>query len=199
MDGYAGQREKRSILLLRLVLVPLICGFLVEFVCAAMATKSDPSALQPTHEAPVDETKDRPSPAAYFFYMVGYYHELNQRFSDAQAAYQLALEYDPDTPVLISSMVSVMGRSGDVRGAISLAEQALQKHPQATSLRLLLGTLLSSLHERQAAITQFQEVLQLDPTIEEAYLSLGTLYEEERNYSAARSVLESLLARHPGS
>ena len=58
-----------------------------------------------------------------------------------QAAYRLALEYDPDSPVLITSLVSVMGRSGDVRGAIGLAEQAIQKHPQATALRMLLGNL----------------------------------------------------------
>ena len=97
MDGYAGQRDKRSFLLLRLVIVLLLCGFAGKFVWAGLATESNPSSLQPTYEAPVEKVEDKPSPAAYFFYMVGYYHELNQRLAEAQAAYQLALEYDPDT------------------------------------------------------------------------------------------------------
>src|SRR5512132_1734609 len=131
MDGCAGQRYAASLRLLRLVLVLLILGSLVGSVSAGITYDSAHSAPQGADEGQAGETKDKPSPAAYFFYMVGYYHELNQRFPEALAAYRLAREYDPDSPVLLTSLVSVMGRSGAVRGAIDLAEQAIQKHPQA--------------------------------------------------------------------
>src|SRR5919106_5012645 len=199
MNRCAGQTAKGSLLLFRWVLVLLIMGFLIEIVLAGIADAPAPSIPQRASEDQAGKTKDKHPPAAYFFYMVGYYHELNQRFSEALAAYRLAREYDPDSPVLITSLVSAMGRSGDVQGAIDLAEQAIQKHPEATDLRMLLGNLYSSLRERLAAIAQFQEVLQLDPMLEDAYLSLGTLYEEERNYTAARSLLETLLVRQPES
>ena len=155
MDGRAGQTAKGSLHLFTLVLVLLLVGLLREIVLAGMADVAAPLIPQRASEAQTGKTKDKPSPAAYFFYMVGYSHELSQRFPEAMAAYRLAREYDPDSSVLLTSLVSVMGRSGDVRGAIDLAEQGIQKHPQATALRMLLGNLYLSARERQAAIAQF--------------------------------------------
>ena len=127
MDGRAGQTAMGSLYEFGLVLVLLLVGFLRAIVLAGIADDAAPPIPQRPSEAQIGETKDKTSPAAYFFYMVGYSHELSQRFPEALAAYRLAREYDPDSPVLLTSLISVMGRSGDVRGAINLAEQAISE------------------------------------------------------------------------
>src|SRR5688572_23758281 len=103
MNKCAGQTAKNPLLLFRLVLVLLIVGFLIEIALAGIADAPDPAIPQRASEDQAGQTKDKHPQAAYFFYMVGYYHEFNQRFSEALAAYRLAREYDPDSPVLITS------------------------------------------------------------------------------------------------
>src|SRR5262245_23750032 len=199
MDGCAGQQQQGLLCLFRPLVILLMLALPLAVVSAGTSADPPLSLPQGSSVGQSGPVKSRPSPVAYFFYIMGYHHELNQRFSEALTAYRLAYEYDPDSAAPVTSLVAVMSRSGDVRGAIDLAEQAIQKHPQSVELRMLLGNLYSSLRERQAAMAQFQEVLELDPTFEEAYISLGALHEEERNYTAARTLLELLLVRQPKS
>src|SRR5215813_7245394 len=108
MDGCAGQTTKGWLWLLRLVLVLLLLAFYHRMASGGIADDAPPPVPQRANDAPAGGVKDKPSPAAYFFFMMGYDHELNQRFSEASAAYRVALDYDPDSIVLITSLTSVM-------------------------------------------------------------------------------------------
>jgi tetratricopeptide (TPR) repeat protein len=199
MNGRAGRVRSQFLIVVWLFAALLTAGCWLETVAAEAPEEAQAPLLPHGDDAASDSPRDRSPSVAQYFYMVGYLHELNQRFSEAQMAYRGALEYDPHSPVLLTSLISVLARGGEVRSAISLGEQALQAHPQFADLRMLLGNLYSTVRERQAAIAQFEEAIRLDPTLEDAYLSLGTLYEEERDYPAARALLETLLSRHPTS
>jgi tetratricopeptide (TPR) repeat protein len=198
MYGYARHTMDHVQRILTLVAFLLTLSFVSEMV-ATVSEGSSATMPLAAEEREGHELKPKRHPAAYFLYMLGYFHEFEQQLPEALALYRQALEFDPDSPTLLASVISIMGKSGNIREAIPLAEEAIKKHPNVAPLRALLGNLYASVQERQAAITQLEEARQLDPSEEDVYLSLSLLYEEERDYETAGRVLDSLLMLQPNS
>src|SRR5215470_11280915 len=120
MDGHAGRRYAGVRWFVALVLVLLAISPTAGGLFVTAAEELSPAPTAPPDQPPPSEARVKPPPVAFFLFMVGSLHELNQSMPEALAAYRLALDYDPDSPTLITSVASVMARNGDVQGAISL-------------------------------------------------------------------------------
>src|SRR5688500_18778898 len=109
MDGHAGCKRLRCVRLVGCCLVILLTmACLGEGVPVTTSEAPPPPGLPQPGAEQSGTAAEKPPAAAYFFYMVGYFHELIQRFSEAQMAYRRAIDYDPQSPVLLASLVSAL-------------------------------------------------------------------------------------------
>ena len=88
-------------------------------------------------------------------------------------------------------------RSGDLRRAMSLLRQGLQKHPDYLSAHIVLGRCLADQGESGAAEAEFRHVLAVDPQNLIALRTLGELAIGQRNLEDARKWYQELLTVDP--
>jgi Flp pilus assembly protein TadD len=73
--------------------------------------------------------------------------------------------------------------------------QARPDYPEALNN---LGVLYLHMAQRDEAVKSFEECMRVAPEFDQAYLNLARVYALEGDRDKARSVLEGLLAHHPG-
>jgi len=83
----------------------------------------------------------RPEMAPEYDVLVGLQHEAHGDLAKASAAYQRALEKDPDSPYIHRKLADSLIRQGSPAQALAHAERAYQLEPDDDRTRLFLGQL----------------------------------------------------------
>jgi tetratricopeptide (TPR) repeat protein len=171
---------------------------------AAPATSAAAATAVPDHAA------------SYFHYGLAKLYEDQAIASGRQdlatqaiEQYKLALQADPDSPVLSNGLANLYFRLGRIREAVSAAQEQINTHPNDVAAHELLGHVyLRSLGDGQnaqsnemlqAAIKEFETIAKLKPKDLETHLLLGQLYGFAHDSVKAEAEFKAAQAIDPNS
>ncbi len=190
---------------------------LLSGLAAAQATEPAEEAASQTAASASGQPVEPDKALAYYHYSLGhFYQERGALFKRANLLNQaieelkLALQYDPDSTFLSLELADLYAATGRWQNAVQEAESAVQRHPQDSEARKLLGRLYLRLLTggrsrqvpagmRQRAVQQFEEILERDPTDVGSYLVLAQLYRAMDENAKAEEILKKAVALQPDS
>ncbi len=185
----------------------LLSAFFISFylLCSAGCSglsPEDSSSLdsrildEDENEASVEQTD---SSCSYFYFLWGVHAENNQRFSEAEEAFEKALICDPDSSYVLRRLPILLIRMGKPYGAAKWLRIAIEKYPLDLQDRLLLARLYIRNGEVQDAIDLYKEIIELNPDDETVLLRLGLLYSQQNRFSEADKMFKRTLSLNQDS
>lgn len=128
----------------------------------------------------------------------------------ATEEYRLAIEADPSSEFLTSSLAELYVKTGRIADAVREAQDIIKRDPKNLEAHKLLGRIyLRSLGDMpggngsdnilKLAIEQYQEIVKLDPQSVEDHLLLGRLYRLNNDLQKAEAELNTAIKIDPNS
>ena len=168
------------------------CALLVaQFSVGGSAAKAQNGTAVSGASKPAAATVDHA--ASYYHYGLAKLYENQAAATGRQdlatqaiEQYKMAMDADPDSPVLQDGIANLYFRLGRVREAISASQAQIARHPEDVDAHMLLGKVyLRSLGDGQgpqsnemlqAALKEYETIAKLQPDDLETHLLLGQLY-----------------------
>ncbi len=120
---------------------------------------------------------------------IGWQYMHMGSFDEAEAAFEKAVELDPESFGAWSGLIDLHWKRDDPEGAIEVVERALEIHPDQAFLHEQLGHWYWGEGELEAAEAAFGKAIEVDPTYTSAYNNLAEIY---RNLGREEQALELL-------
>src|SRR5215469_383813 len=181
------------------------------------------AAAQTSQPAPAASDSGQPAPrkidkaAAYYHYTLAHmYEEMVTAYGRSDLAmkateeYRLAIEADPSSEFLTSSLAELYVKTGRIADAVKEAQDIIKRDPKNLEAHKLLGRIyLRSLGDMpggngsdnilKLAIEQYQEIVKLDPQSVDDHLLLGRLYRLNNDLQKAEAELNTAIKIDPSS
>ncbi|HWJ46118.1 MAG TPA: tetratricopeptide repeat protein [Candidatus Udaeobacter sp.] len=185
----------------------------VASVAVAQTSQSTPATGDSSQPAPRKVDKA----AAYYHYTMAHmYEEMVTAYGRSDLAlkateeYRLAIEADPSSEFLTSSLAELYVKTGRIADAVREAQDIIKRDPTNLEAHKLLGRIyLRSLGDMpggngsdnilKLAIEQYQEIVKLDPQSVDDHLLLGRLYRLGNDMSKAEAELNTAIKIDPNS
>jgi tetratricopeptide (TPR) repeat protein len=178
---------------------------------AAQNTQKNPLASTPQAEKKPDQ-----GAAYYHFSLAHMYEEMMAMYGRSEYAtkaieeYRLAIENDPSSEYLNSSLAELYAKTGRIRDAVLEAQDIIKRDPNNLEARKLLGRIyLRSLGDSQAAtqshemlglaIEQYEAIIKIEPKNPDNHLLLGRLYYLNKDLTKAESEFKTAMSIDPTS
>jgi len=189
----------------------LILG--VASVAVAQTSQSTPATPESSQSSPRKVDKA----AAYYHYTLAHmYEEMVTAYGRSDLAvkateeYRLAIEADPSSEFLTSSLAELYVKTGRIADAVREAQDIIKRDPTNLEAHKLLGRIyLRSLGDMpggngsdnilKLAIEQYQEIVKLDPQSVDDHLLLGRLYRLSNDMPKAEAELNTAIKIDPNS
>lgn len=174
------------------------------------------AVIVPTGAAQAGQSSPPPPPkvsgenAGYYFLLAKHY-ENTGRVSDAVAAYQKALELEPESAEIRAQLAALYARENKALEAVDAAEEALKFDPANEEANRILGTIYSILSEQKARLRPGDDPAQYLPkaiaSLERARgngtelgveFTLGRLYLRAGRTQEAIGPLRTVFEQQPG-
>src|SRR6201987_5284842 len=183
----------------------------VATLAAAQTSKSTPAPADSSQPAPRKVDKA----AAYYHYTLAHmYEEMVTAYGRSDLAlkateeYRLAIEADPSSEFLTSSLAELYVKTGRIADAVREAQDIIKRDPTNLEAHKLLGRIyLRSLGDMpggngsdnilKLAIDQYEQIVKLDPDRVDDYLFLGLLYRLNNDLQKAESELKTAIKPDP--
>lgn len=196
--------------------------FLIVGVATASIAQTSQSAPASNSSAP-EAKASQPAPrkvdkaAAYYHYTLAHmYEEMVTAYGRSDLAmkateeYRLAIEADPSSEFLTSSLAELYVKTGRIADAVKEAQDIIRRDPNNLEAHKLLGRIyLRSLGDMPSgngsnnilklAIEQYQEIVKLDPQSVDDHLLLGRLYRLNNDSQKAEGELKTAIQLDPNS
>ena len=154
--------------------------------------------------------------AAYYHYTLAHmYEEMVTAYGRSDLAlkateeYRLAIEADPSSEFLTSSLAELYVKTGRIADAVKEAQDIIKRDPKNLEAHKLLGRIyLRSLGDMpgngsdnilRLAIEQYEQITKLDPSSVDDHLLLGRLYRLGNDLSKAEAELKTAIKIDPSS
>ena len=185
----------------------------VASVAVAQTSQSTPATPDSSQPAPRKVDKA----AAYYHYTLAHmYEEMVTAYGRSDLAlkateeYRLAIEADPSSEFLTSSLAELYVKTGRIADAVREAQDIIKRDPTNLEAHKLLGRIyLRSLGDMpggngsdnilKLAIEQYQEIVKLDPQSVDDHLLLGRLYRLSNDMPKAEAELNTAIKIDPAS
>ncbi|MCF8055359.1 MAG: tetratricopeptide repeat protein [Desulfocapsa sp.] len=161
--------------------------------------------IHPPQENGIEEedemtgTEKVDSSCSYFYFLWATHAENNNRFNEAEEAYEKALICDPDSRYILRKLPILLIRMGKPLAAAQLLRTTIDKYPDELQAKLLLARLDIRNGETEEAIKIYNEIIKQTPEDETILLRLGFLYSEQNNFSEAEKIFNQALQINPES
>jgi Tfp pilus assembly protein PilF/peroxiredoxin len=150
----------------------------------------EPALVAFEHVATVD-------PSAITFYNLGTLYMRRGRVADAKAAYEHALQLQPDHADANNSLGALLAQNGDVPGAIERFRKALGSKPEFPDAMNNLGFALFQTGDPAHARELYEKALLLQPGFPEALNNLGIFYGTQRDLDHALEYFQKAVDQRP--
>jgi len=161
---------------------------------------ADLSRLDPNVAALVERQMTRivshPGNAASYA-KLGMIYEANTLWPDARRAYAAAVELEPSSTWWRFHLAVATRNAGDLEEALRLLQNLGAGHPELAPVQQRLGEALTETGELAGAAAAYRRVIDMKPGLPEGYHGLGEVRILERDYTAARILLERAVALDP--
>jgi Tfp pilus assembly protein PilF len=134
-------------------------------------------------------------PSAITFYNLGTLYMKGGRPSQANAAFERALQLKPDYADANNSLGALLAQSGQVPAAIDRFRAALQAQPDFADALNNLGFALFQTGEAAQALALYQKALALRPDFPEALNNLGIYFGRQRDLDRALTYFQQAVDR----
>jgi len=161
----------------------------------ANLSRLDPNVVQ-LIESQVKQIAAHPDDGTSYAEL-GLIYEANILWADARRAYALAVELEPASTWWRFHLAVATRTDGDLEEALRLLQELAAEHPKLAPVQQRLGEALSESGDLAGAATAYRQVIELMPGSPEGYLGLGELMLLEKNYTAARELLERSVSLDP--
>ncbi len=186
---------------------PLLSVFLISFCllyCGGCTGLSHDDISSRESQFPDEDengaaVEQTDSSCSYFYFLWGVHAENNQRFSEAEEAFEKALICDPDSSYVLRRLPILLIRMGKPYGAAKWLRIAIEKYPLDLQDRLLLARLYIRNGDIEDAIDLYREIIELDPDDETVLLRLGFLYSQQNRFVEAEEMFMRALSLNPDS
>jgi tetratricopeptide (TPR) repeat protein len=191
------------------------------FAQASPSTNPTPATNQPAtsaqQTAATTPKKDLDRSAAYYHFSLAHMYEeqaaatgRTEYATKAVDEYKKAIEADPTSEFLNSSLAELYAKTGRIRDAVLEAQDIIKRDPKNVEARRLLGRIyLRSLGDMQAgtqsenilklAIEQYENIVRLQPDSVEDHLVLGRLYRLGEDRLKAEKEFQTAVKLQPSS
>jgi len=129
---------------------------------------------------------------------LGRLHEEKEEWSDAQQAYERALDVLPTFHEAALALADLLRRSGRVRHAVTRLAELLEQDPYDLPALLLLGRALLDDKRDEQALEAFRRALKFDPEQVEALFQQGVVLARLHRYGEAVQAWEKVTRIDPG-
>jgi len=185
-------------------------------MAVAQTSPSAPASDAAQSEAPASPRKVDKAAAYYHYTLAHMYEEMVTAYGRSDLAvkateeYRLAIEADPSSEFLTSSLAELYVKTGRIADAVKEAQDIIRRDPKNLEAHKLLGRIyLRSLGDMpggngsdnilKLAIEQYQEIVKLDPSSVDDHLLLGRLYRLNNDLQKAESELNTAIKIDPSS
>ncbi|HLZ43702.1 MAG TPA: tetratricopeptide repeat protein [Candidatus Sulfotelmatobacter sp.] len=194
------------------------------FLLIAVATVAVGQTTPPSSDSSQSDAKPAQSSArkvdkaaAYYHYTLAHmYEEMVTAYGRSDLAvkateeYRLAIEADPSSEFLTSSLAELYVKTGRIADAVKEAQDIIKRDPKNLEAHKLLGRIyLRSLGDMpggsgsdnilKLAIDQYEQIVKLDPDSVDDHLLLGRLYRLNNDLSKAEVELKTAIKIDPTS
>lgn len=184
------------------------------------AAKPVPQSSAPAPDVKSTAPQTVPNRAdAYYHFQLGHIYEemvavtgRSEYATKAIDEYKAALEADPTSSYVATSLAELYARTGDIRQAVIEAQEVISRDPDNLDARRLLGRIyLRSIGDLQGgtqsdtetilhlAIEQYEQIVRLDPSSIEDHLLLGRLYRLNNDTAKAEAEFRQAVKLQPSS
>src|SRR5579862_1634607 len=199
----------------------MFCAFLMVAVTATAAvSQTAPSSPSDSNQAdsssPSSPRKVDKAGAYYHYTLAHMYEEMVTAYGRSDLAtkateeYRLAIEADPSSEFLTSSLAELYVKTGRIADAVKEAQDIIKRDPKNLEAHKLLGRIyLRSLGDMpggsgsdnilKLAIDQYEQIVKLDPDSVDDHLLLGRLYRLNNDLSKAEVELKTAIKIDPTS
>ena len=126
-------------------------------------------------------------------------HGQQQRYRDAEATLQRALEAHPKDMDLLNNLNTILVQAKDMAGAEMVARRMIDTEPTLFDHRLRLARLFDTQGAHEKAESVLREAIALDPNSEERRLLFADFLSTRKDYSAAEHALLEAATQMPHS
>ncbi len=173
------------------------------------------AAAMSGQQAPADSSNPKKAEAYYNYSMGHLYAELasaygnrGEHLNKAIEFYRAAIKADPDASFIAEELAELFIASGQLRNAVTEAEEALRKNPEDLVARRILGRIYSRMlgdgqtgrineEMLKKAIEQYQKISEKDPQDIESLLMLGRLQKVGQNSPESEKAYKRVLEIDP--
>ena len=196
----------------------LLLFALLAPVAASIGQTTTPASPSDIGKVPAPAPRKVDRAAAYYHYALGHMYEdqvATYGRSDyalkAIEEYRLAIEADPYSEYLTSSLAELYAKTGRIRDAVLEAQDILKRDPNNLEAHKLLGRIyLRSLGDMQSsnngsgnvlklAIEQYEQIIKLEPDSVDDRLLLGRLYRLNNDLQKAENEFQTAVKLQPDS
>jgi tetratricopeptide (TPR) repeat protein len=121
------------------------------------------------------------------------------RYEEAIAAYQRAIELDPEVAYLHNNLGNVYRAQGRHEEAIAAYQQAIDLDPEFAYPHNNLGNVYADLGRYEEAIAAYQRAIALDPEDAVYHYNLGIAYQHAGRYEEAIAAYQRAIDLDPGN
>jgi superkiller protein 3 len=146
-------------------------------------------------QAKADE-KERPTLKDDLKQLASLYVKSDRR-DDAIAAYNRALEMDPNDLEVQNNLAALIASTGDIEALIEARERLREQDPQNSQVRFELGKMYFDAGEYEKAIERFNEFLTLSPNDIGALEYVGNSYQRLDKFNEANAEYKKILEAQP--
>jgi tetratricopeptide (TPR) repeat protein len=201
-----------------------ICLLLLIAAATAAATgqtNSGQSSATPPSQPATPETASSPHKVdraeSYYHYALAHMYEeqvtvygRSDLANKAIQEYRAAIDADPSSEFLNSSLAELYVKTGRIRDAVLEAQDILKRDPKNLEAHKLLGRIYlrslgdmpggsSSENVLKLAIEQYEQIVQIEPDSVDDHLLLGRLYRLNNDLQKAETELKTAIQLDPGS
>lgn len=188
--------------------IPIVFLFTTLLLCACGDGNPSRVDLVPTNLSQLDPnvielveqqmTQINSQPRAGATYAeLGMIYEANMLWPDARRAYAVAVDLEPDSTWWRFHLAVATRTAGDPEEALRLLQDLAAEYPELAPVQQRLGEALTEAGELADAAAAYRRVIDLLPGSPEGYRGVGEVKLLQRDYAAARELLERAVDLDP--
>jgi len=184
-------------------------------LCFVSAAAFATGQASPAADSPAAHKTDHAT--AYFHYTLAHMYEEQiatygrmELVSKAIEEYRLAIDADPSSEFLTSSLAELYAKTGRIADAVTEAKDIIRRDPNNLEAHKLLGRIyLRSLGDMpngggsesmlKLAIDQYQQIVKIEPNSVDDHLLLGRLYRLNNDLQKSEDELKTAVRLDPSS
>lgn len=141
----------------------------------------------------LDILNDQPD-NAQAHYVVGLAAYMRKQYREAIEAFNQALQFAPNNPMVYSNLGESLRRNNETEKALEIFQKAMQLAPGFNMAILGLANCLSDLDQKARALKTYQYLLAINPDFAPGYHYLGAHLAKQEEYKQALPLLRKAVA-----